>query len=74
MPSSTASFSLASTSGRTLADHLSVSRRPIREALRQSEQESLIVSMPNQGCFVRRFDEKDIEEESTLGAERPLSW
>jgi DNA-binding GntR family transcriptional regulator len=38
-----------------IADQMSVSRSPIREALRQLEQEGLIVSIPNRGCFVRRF-------------------
>lgn len=45
-----------------IAGQMSVSRSPIREALRQLEQEGLIVSTPNQGCFVQRFDERDIEE------------
>ena len=49
-----------------IADQMSVSRSPIREALRQLEQEGLIVSIPNQGCFVRRFEESDIEEVFSL--------
>jgi DNA-binding GntR family transcriptional regulator len=45
-----------------LAKQMSVSRSPVREALCQLEQEGLIVSIPNQGRFVKMFDEKDIEE------------
>lgn len=49
-----------------LAEQMSVSRSPVREALRQLEQEGLITSIPNQGSFVKVFDEKDIEEIFTL--------
>jgi DNA-binding GntR family transcriptional regulator len=49
-----------------IADQMSVSRSPVREAFRQLEQEGLIVSIPNQGSFVQVFDEKDIEEIFTL--------
>ena len=45
-----------------IADQMSVSRSPVREALRQLEQEGLITSIPNQGSFVKVFDEKDVEE------------
>lgn len=45
-----------------IAAQLSVSRSPVREAFRQLEQEGLIVSIPNQGCFVRVFDEQDVRE------------
>ena len=45
-----------------IAEQMSVSRSPVREAFRQLEQEGLIVSVPNQGSFVRAFDEKDIRE------------
>jgi DNA-binding GntR family transcriptional regulator len=51
-----------------IADQMSVSRIPVREAFRQLEQEGLIVSIPNQGSFVKAFDEKDIEEIFTLRA------
>jgi DNA-binding GntR family transcriptional regulator len=51
-----------------LARQMSVSRSPIREALRQLEQEGLIVSIPNQGSFVRSFDEDDVREIFTLRA------
>jgi DNA-binding GntR family transcriptional regulator len=47
---------------------MSVSRSPVREALRQLEQEGLIVSIPNQGSFVRAFDENDVREIFTLRA------
>jgi DNA-binding GntR family transcriptional regulator len=52
----------------TIAAQMSVSRSPIREAFRQLEQEGLIVSIPNQGSFVKHFDEKDVCEIFTLRA------
>jgi len=49
-----------------IAEQMSVSRIPVREAFRQLEQEGLIVSIPNQGSFVKVFEEKDIREIFTL--------
>ena len=49
-----------------IAEQMSVSRIPVREAFRQLEQEGLILSIPNQGSFVKVFDEKDIREIFTL--------
>ena len=51
-----------------IADQMSVSRIPVREAFRQLEQEGLIVSIPNQGSFIKVFVDKDIEEIFTLRA------
>ncbi len=51
-----------------LAEQMSVSRSPVREALRQLEQEDLIVAIPNQGCFVKSFSVSEIEEIFTLRA------
>ena len=45
-----------------LAERMSVSRSPVREALRQLEQEGLILSIPNQGCYVKTYNETEIEE------------
>lgn len=45
-----------------LAEQMSVSRSPVREALRQLEQEGLILSIPNQGCYVKTYNETEIEE------------
>lgn len=45
-----------------LAEKLSVSRSPIREALRQLSADGLVVEVPNKGVFVREFTAKDIEE------------
>lgn len=51
-----------------LAEQMSVSRSPVREAFRQLEQEGLIISIPNQGCYVKTFNAKEIEEIFTLRA------
>jgi DNA-binding GntR family transcriptional regulator len=51
-----------------IAEQMSVSRSPVREAFRQLEQEGLIVSIPNQGCYVKSFSAKEIEEIFTLRA------
>jgi DNA-binding GntR family transcriptional regulator len=51
-----------------IADQMSVSRSPVREAFRQLEQEGLITSIPNQGSFVRAFNENDVKEIFTLRA------
>lgn len=45
-----------------LAGLLSVSRTPIREALRRLEHEGLIRIVPNKGAFVRVLTLKDIRE------------
>ena len=45
-----------------LAEKLSVSRSPIREALRQLAADGLVIEVPNKGVFVREFTAKDIEE------------
>jgi DNA-binding GntR family transcriptional regulator len=44
----------------TLTDQLGVSRTPVREALILLERESLVVSLPHRGCFVRAFDVADV--------------
>lgn len=51
-----------------IAQQMGVSRSPVREALRLLEQEGLIESFPNQGCFVKTFQPKEIEEIFTLRA------
>ncbi|RME86028.1 MAG: GntR family transcriptional regulator [Caldilineae bacterium] len=51
-----------------LAEQMHVSRSPVREAFRQLEQEGLIVSVPNQGSYVKSFDAREIEEIFTLRA------
>ena len=45
-----------------LAEHLCVSRSPIREALRQLASDGLVVEIPNKGVFVKEFTARDIEE------------
>jgi DNA-binding GntR family transcriptional regulator len=51
-----------------LAAQMAVSRAPIREALRQLEQEGLVTSIPNRGSFVVEFTEQDVAEILSLRA------
>ncbi len=43
-----------------LCEQLGVSRTPVREALIILERESLVVSIPNRGSFVRAFTPEDV--------------
>lgn len=52
-----------------LAVHLGISRGPVREALRQLEQEGLITYSINRGCSVADLTNEDIWELYTLRAE-----
>ena len=47
---------------RELVDLLKVSRTPVREAIRQLENENLISYHPHRGCVVVGFSAKDITE------------
>jgi len=47
---------------KELAEQLSVSRSPVREALRQLAVDGLVIEMPNKGVFVKEFTTKEIEE------------
>jgi DNA-binding GntR family transcriptional regulator len=49
-----------------LADHLQVSRAPVREALASLEQEGLVCRTPGGGAVVARLTQSDIEEICTL--------
>jgi len=51
-----------------IAQQMAVSRAPLREALRQLEQEGLVERIPNRGCFVTQFSEHDVVEVFTLRA------
>ena len=44
-----------------LARDLRVSRAPVREALQQLQEQSLIVNVPRRGMFVVNLDQRDIE-------------
>ncbi|EGS33292.1 MULTISPECIES: GntR family transcriptional regulator [Megasphaera] len=46
----------------TLADTLGVSRTPIREAIRQLEQEGFVVMVPRRGTYVADISLKDIAQ------------
>ena len=45
-----------------LAAEMGVSRSPIREALRQLEQDGLVITLPNSATTVTSFDESDIDQ------------
>ncbi len=45
-----------------LSKNLSVSRSPIREALRQLATEGLVVEHPNRGTYVKDYSPKDIDD------------
>ena len=53
----------------TIARQMDVSRAPLREALRELEQEGLILRIPNRGCVVVSLDEHDIVEIFSLRCE-----
>lgn len=52
-----------------LAEELGISRGPIREALRQIEQEGLVSYEPNKGCTVTKLTVKEMYEMSLLRAD-----
>lgn len=49
-----------------LSEQMHVSRIPIREALRQLEQEGLVTRYNNRGCFVVDFSDEDVLEVFSL--------
>jgi DNA-binding GntR family transcriptional regulator len=51
-----------------LANKLSVSRGPVREACRALAELGIVVMVPNRGVFVKRLNETDVEEVYNLRA------
>ena len=51
-----------------MAEDLGVSRGPVREALRQIEQEGLVEYTSHVGCFVKEFNARDVYEVYLLRA------
>lgn len=49
-----------------LSRELGISRAPVREALQQLQEQSLIVNVPRRGMFVVNLDEADIQEINSL--------
>ena len=49
-----------------LARDLHVSRAPVREALQQLQEQSLIVNVPRRGMFVVSLDEEDVQKINSL--------
>lgn len=45
-----------------IADHLNVSRSPVREAIRRLADEGLVDYYPNRGAFVKKYTESDIKD------------
>ncbi len=45
-----------------IADHLNVSRGPVREALSALDREGIVVHVPRKGFFVIDFTDKDLKE------------
>jgi DNA-binding GntR family transcriptional regulator len=45
-----------------IAEHLGVSRGPVREALAALDREGIVVHVPRKGFFVIDFTDKDLEE------------
>jgi DNA-binding GntR family transcriptional regulator len=46
----------------TIAEQLSISTTPVREALHRLEGDGLLVKLPYQGWFVREFTEQEVRE------------
>lgn len=46
----------------TIAQELNVSRNPVRETLRQLEQEGIVEYIPQKGCFLREINLEELEE------------
>ncbi|MDO9508675.1 MAG: GntR family transcriptional regulator [Thermovirgaceae bacterium] len=45
-----------------IAEHLNISRAPVREALRELEQQGLVKFLPRRGTYVAKFDHDDFLE------------
>lgn len=45
-----------------IAEELTVSRTPVRDAFKQLAKEQLVDYIPNKGCFAKGFSHKDMED------------
>lgn len=45
-----------------IAEELTVSRTPVRDAFKQLAKEQLVEYIPNKGCFAKGFSHKDMED------------
>ena len=45
-----------------IAEELTVSRTPVRDAFKQLAKEQLVEYIPNKGCFAKGFNHKDMED------------
>lgn len=46
----------------TIANQMQVSRGPVRDALKQLENEGLVVNIPRKGTFVRKLNKEDFKQ------------
>lgn len=47
---------------QTIADSLSVSRSPVREAIKQLTGDGLVINIPNKGAFVKKLTRKELSD------------
>lgn len=50
-----------------IADHLGISRGPVREALQTLQQQGLVTGLPQKAKFIRHLTDQEIEDSYCLG-------